>query len=117
MSRVKRGTTTRKRHKKLLSQTKGYRHGRKNLVRLAKQAMLHAGVHAYVDRRRKKRTFRQLWIVKLNAAVREQGLTYSRFVSGLKKAKIDLDRKVLAELAVQYPDEFNKIVEKVKKAL
>lgn len=117
MPRIKRGTTTRKRHKKLLSQTKGFRHGRKNLVRLAKQALLHAGVHAYRDRRNKKRTFRNLWIIKINAAVREQGLTYSQFISGLKKAKIDLDRKVLAQLAVQYPEEFNKIIEKVKKAL
>lgn len=117
MPRVKRGTTTKKRHKKLLKQTRGYRQGRKNLIGLAKQAILHAGVHAYVGRKTKKRTFRNLWIIKVNAAARENGLSYSRFMQGLKKAKIDLDRKVLAQLAENYPDQFKTIVEKVKKAL
>lgn len=107
----------RKRHKKLLKQTKGYRHGRKNLIRLAKQAIFKAGEHSYRGRKEKKRAFRGLWIIKINAAVREQGLSYSQFISGLKKAKIDMDRKVLSQLAENYPDEFKKVVEKVKKSL
>src|SRR4051812_34045376 len=99
MPRVKRGTTIRNRHKKLLALTKGYKHGRKNLVRLANQAMLRAGQYAYRDRRVKKRVFRTRWISKLNAAVRAEGLTYSGFMAGVKKANIELDRKVMAELA------------------
>lgn len=114
MARVKRGVTTRRRHKKLLKLAKGYRHGRKKLVKLARQAVMKAGVHAYVGRKLKKRQFRQLWIIKLNSAVRENGLNYSQFINGLKKAKIELDRKVLAKLAIEQPEEFKKIVEKVK---
>lgn len=115
MARVKRGTIQKKRHKKILKLAKGYKHGRKSVFRLAKQAIIKAGVYSYRDRRTKKREFRKLWIIKLNAAVREEGMSYSKFINGLKKAKIELDRKVLAQLAVQYPDEFKKIVEKVKK--
>lgn len=114
MSRVKRGVTTRKRHKKLLKTTKGYRHSRKNLFRMAHQATLQAGVHAYGDRRRKKRSFRRLWTVKINAACRAQGISYSRFIKALKDKKIELDRKILADLAENHPEEFKKIVEKVK---
>ncbi len=114
MPRVKRGTTVRKRHKKLLALTKGYRHGRNNLVRLAHQAMIRAGQYAFRDRRVKKRTFRARWITKLNAAVRAQEMTYSSFIAGLKKAEIELNRKTLAELAEFHPEEFQKIIEKVK---
>ncbi len=114
MSRVKRGTTIRARHKKLLALTKGFKHGRKNLVRLAKQAMLRAGQNAFRDRRVKKRTFRASWINTLNAAVREQDMTYSQFMANLKKTDLGLNRKVLAELAEFHPDEFTKIVDKVK---
>lgn len=117
MPRVKRGTMVRKRHKKLLSLTKGYKHGRKNLVRLARQAMLRAGQYAFRDRRVKKRDFRSRWIVKINAALTAHDLSYSVFMAGLKKANIELNRKSLAELAEFHPAEFNTIVEKVKKAL
>lgn len=116
MPRVKRGTTIRKRHKKLLSLTKGFKHGRKNLVRLAKQAMIRAGQYAYRDRRVKKRDFRSRWIVKINSALLPHDITYSQFIAGLKKAKIDLNRKTLAELAEFHNEEFVKIVEKVKSA-
>lgn len=114
MSRVKRGVMTHKRHKKLLKATKGYRHGRHKIFRLAKQAWLKAGQHAYRDRRRKKREFRGLWIIRLNAAVRMHGLNYRDFIAGLKAKKIELNRKVLSELAVQSPAEFTKIVEQVR---
>ncbi len=117
MPRIKRGTLVRKRHKKLLEQTKGYKHGRKNLVRLAHQAMLRAGQYAFRDRRVKKRDFRARWITKLNAAVRAQDMNNSAFIAGLKKANIELNRKVLAELAEFHPEEFNKVLEKVKAAL
>lgn len=116
MPRVKRGTTVRRRHKKLLALTKGYKHGRKNLVRLAHQAMLRAGQYAYRDRRVKKRTFRSAWIVTLNAAVREHDLSYSAFMAGAKKAGLELDRKVMADLATNHPEEFAKVVAKVKAA-
>lgn len=112
--RVKRGVMVRKKHKKILKLTKGYRHGRRKLIKQAKEAILKAGVYSYRDRRVKKRKFRQLWIVRLNAACREQGLTYSKFIKGLKDKKIDLDRKILADLALNEPEEFKKIVEKVK---
>lgn len=114
MSRVKRGVMVKKKHKNLLKLTKGYRHGRKNLVRMARQATFKAGVYSYRDRRVKKRTFRQLWIIRLNAAVREHGLKYSQFIKALKDKKIELDRKILADLAVNEPEEFKKIIEKVK---
>src|SRR5688500_1995539 len=100
MPRVKRGVTARARHKKVLKQAKGFRGRRKNVYRVAKQAVMKAGQYAYRDRRQKKRVFRALWIARINAAVRELGMTYSSFMSGLKRANIDIDRKVLADLAV-----------------
>ena len=117
MSRVKRGVTARARHKKVLALAKGFRGRRKNVYRIAKQAVMKAGQYAYRDRRAKKREFRRLWIARINAASRALGLTYSKFVAGLKKAKIDLDRKVLADLAVNDPAAFGSIVEKAKAQL
>ncbi len=116
MPRVKRGTMVRKRHKALLALTRGYKHGRKNLYRQAKQAMLKAGEHARRDRRVKKRTFRRLWIVRLNAAVRAHGLTYRDFVAKATAMNLGLNRKVLSELAQQSPDQFTEVVEKVKRS-
>ena len=114
MSRVKRGTTVRKKHKSLLQKTKGFRHGRKNLVKMARQADLKAGLYAYRDRRNKKREFRRLWIIQINAACRINGLSYSKFINGLKKNKIELDRKILSDLAQNKPAIFAKIVEVAK---
>ncbi len=116
MARIKRGTQVRKRHKNLFARTKGYQHGRKNLIKLARQASLRAMHNAFRDRRVKKRTFRSLWIVRLSAALREHGLTYSKFIPLLRKAKITLNRKVLSQLAVDHPDVFKTIVEKAKSA-
>jgi len=117
MPRVKRGTTARARHKKVLSAAKGFTQSRNNVFRVAKQAVIKAGQYAYRDRRAKKRVFRQLWIARINAAVREQGLTYSAFIAGMKKAEIELDRKVLADMAVLDKPAFAAIVEKVKSSL
>ena len=117
MPRVKRGVTARARHKKVLALAKGFRGRRKNVYRIAKQAVMKAGQYAYRDRRAKKREFRRRWIARINAGSRALGLTYSKFVAGLKKAKIDLDRKVLADLAVNDPAAFGSIVEKVKAQL
>jgi len=114
MTRVKRGVTAHKRRKNLLKQTKGFKWGRKSKYRLAKDALKHALGHAYKDRKRKKREFRNLWQIKINAAARERGLTYSQFINKLKKAKIEIDRKVLSQLAETQPKVFEKIVEKVK---
>ncbi len=114
MPRVKRGTTTKQKHKNLLARTKGFRHGRKNLVRMARQADLKAGQYAYRDRRVKKRDFRRLWIIQINAACRLNEISYSVFINGLQKQKIDLDRKILADLAQNEPEEFKKLVEKIK---
>ena len=100
MPRVKRGVTARARHKKVLDQAKGYRGRRKNVYKIAKQAVMKAGQYAYRDRRNKKRDFRRLWIVRINAAARINGMSYSRFMNGLMKAGITLDRKVLADIAV-----------------
>ncbi len=100
MPRVKRGVTARARHKKVLALAKGYRGRRKNVYRVAKQAVMKAGQYAYRDRRQRKRQFRSLWIARINAASRELGMTYSTFMHGLKKAAIEVDRKVLADLAV-----------------
>ena len=100
MPRVKRGTVARARHKKVLKQAKGFRGRRGNVYRVAKQAVMKAGQYAYRDRRQKKRQFRSLWITRINAAVRELGMSYSAFMSGLKRANIEIDRKVLADLAV-----------------
>ena len=117
MPRVKRGVTARARHKKVLALAKGYRGRRKNVFRIAKQAVMKAGQYAYRDRRTKKRVFRQLWIARINAASRGLGLTYSKFVAGLKKAQIDIDRKVLADIAVHDKAAFAGIVEQVKAKL
>ena len=114
MPRVKRGVTARARHKKILALAKGYRGRRKNVYRVAKQAVMKAGQYAYRDRRTRKRVFRALWIARINAASRAAGLTYSRFMNGLKKAAIEIDRKVLADLAVNDPAAFASIVDKVK---
>ena len=114
MPRVKRGVTARARHKKVLAQAKGYRGRRGNVFRIAKQAVMRAGQYAYRDRRNKKRVFRALWITRINAAAREQGLSYSVFMNGLKRAAIGLDRKVLADLAVTDKAAFSAIVAKVK---
>jgi len=103
-----------KRRSNLLKTTKGYQRGRKKLIKLATTAAMKAGANAFRDRRAKKRTARSLWLVQLNAAVREHGLTYSKFIDGLKKAKIELDRKVLAELAQKEPRAFAKLIEKIK---
>ncbi|MBS4020726.1 50S ribosomal protein L20 [Azonexus hydrophilus] len=100
MSRVKRGVTARARHKKVLALAKGYRGRRKNVYRIAKQAVMKAGQYQYRDRRQRKRQFRSLWIARINAAARELGMKYSTFMNGLKKANIEVDRKVLADLAV-----------------
>jgi len=112
--RVKRGKTARKRRKRLLKHVKGFRWGRKSKYRAAKEALLHAWTHAYRDRRVKKRDFRRLWQVQINAACRQTGLSYSRFVHALKENKIELDRKILADLARNHPKIFEKIIEKVK---
>jgi large subunit ribosomal protein L20 len=114
MPRVKRGIQTKKTHKNLLAQAKGYRHGRKKLVKRAREAVIKAGQHAYAHRRTKKRDFRALWIVQINAACRANDLTYSKFMAGLKAKKIELDRKVLADIAENNPEEFTKLVTKVK---
>ena len=117
MSRVKRGVTARARHKKTLKAAKGYYGRRKNIFRAAVQAVEKAGQYAYRDRRRKKRNFRALWIQRINAAARELGITYGRFINGLGKAGIEIDRKVLADLAVREPQAFPTLVEKAKAAL
>ncbi|AUZ04508.1 MULTISPECIES: 50S ribosomal protein L20 [Vitreoscilla] len=117
MPRVKRGVTARARHKKVLALAKGYRGRRKNVYRVAKQAVMKAGQYAYRDRRQRKRQFRQLWIVRINAAARENGLSYSKFMNGLKKASINIDRKVLADLAVFDKPAFAKLVEQAKAQL
>jgi large subunit ribosomal protein L20 len=117
MPRVKRGVTARARHKKVLAQAKGYTQRRKSVFRVAKQAVMKAGQYAYRDRRQKKRVFRALWIARINAAVREQGLTYSAFIAGLKRAAIEIDRKVLADMAVLDKPGFAAIVDKVKAGL
>lgn len=114
MARVKRGTQHVKRRKNLLAKTKGMMWGRKSKIRIARPAMLKAGVNAYRDRRNKKRSFRRLWQIRLNAAVRPLGLSYSRFIDGLKKANIALDRKILSNLAKDFPAIFKQIVEKTK---
>ena len=114
MPRVKRGVIANKRRTKVLSYTKGFRWGRKTKERAAKEALLHAWSHAFRGRKEKKRVFRQLWNVKINAAVREEGLSYSRFISALKKKKIVLDRKVLADLAEHEPEAFKKVIAAVK---
>src|ERR1700755_1129453 len=117
MPRVKRGVTARARHKKVLALAKGFRGRRKNVFRMAKEAVMRAGQYAYRDRRTKKRVFRQLWIARINAASRGLGVTYSKFMAGLKKANIDIDRKVLADMAGKHPAAFGSIADKVKAQL
>ncbi len=117
MSRVKRGVTAHARHKKVIKKASGYYGRRKNTFRTAVQAVEKAGQYAYRDRRRKKRTFRSLWIQRINAATRELGVTYGRFIEGLGKAGIAIDRKVMADLAVKEPEAFKTLVEKAKAAL
>ena len=115
MPRVKRGKSHVKRRKNLLAKTKGYKWGRKNLIKRAKEAVIHAGVHAYVDRRKKKRTARGLWQIRISAFTRENNLSYSKFIDLLKKNNIGLDRKILADLAINNKNILANIIEKVRK--
>ena len=117
MSRVKRGVTANKRHKKVLKKAKGYYGARSRVFRVAKQAVIKAGQYAYRDRRQKKRDMRQLWVVRINAAARLVGLSYSQFMHGVKLANIELDRKMLSELAVYNPEAFENIASQAKEAL
>ena len=117
MARVKRGVTARRRHKKILKQAKGYYNARRKVFRVAKQAVIKAQQYAYIGRKQKKRNFRSLWITRINAAARINGLSYSRFMNGLGKAGITLDRKVLADIAVHDATGFTALAEKAKSAL
>jgi len=114
MARVKRGVTAHARHKKVLGEAKGYFHARRKVFRVAKQAVIKAGQYSYRDRRQRKRQFRSLWIVRINAAARQFGLSYSRFMDGLNKAEVEVDRKVLADLAVHDIAAFGALAEKAK---
>ena len=115
MTRVKRGVEKRKRKKKIIKQAKGYKWSRKTKYRAAKEALMHAWTYSYRDRRTKKRDFRRLWQIKINAICRENEISYSRFINALKKKNIIIDRKILAELAQNYPDIFKKIINEIKK--
>ena len=115
MSRVKRSVQARKHRKNIIKHAKGFRQARKSKFKAAKDALRHAWTYAYRDRKNKKRTFRALWNLQINALARENGITYSRLIEGLKKNKIEVDRKILSELANDYPEVFIKIVEEVKK--
>ncbi len=117
MPRVKRGVTAHRRHKKILDQAKGYYGARSRVFRVAKQAVIKAGQYAYRDRRQRKRQFRALWIARINAEARVNGLSYSRFIAGLKKANVEIDRKVLADIAVFEKPAFAALAERSKKAL
>ena len=117
MARVKRGVTAHRRHKKILKLAKGYFNARRKVFRVAKQAVTKAGQYAYIGRKQKKRQFRSLWIVRINAAARLHGLSYSRFINGLLKAKITMDRKALADIAIHDPAAFGAIAEQAKRAL
>ncbi len=117
MARVKRGVQARKKHKKILKLAKGYYNARRKIYRVAKQAVIKAGQYAYRDRKARKRTFRALWITRINAGARNNGMSYSRFINGLKKADISLDRKVLADMAVHDKAGFAAVVEQAKAAL
>lgn len=114
MARVK--SPTRKRHNKFLKQAKGFKQARRTRIQTAKEAVIHAGQYAYIGRKQKKRNYRELWIQRLNAALREEGLTYSTFMHALKVSDINLDRKILSQLAIEEPESFSKIVEKAKSA-
>lgn len=117
MARVKRGVVARAAHKKVLKKTKGYYGARSRTFKVANQAVTKAGQYAYRDRRVRKREFRKLWIIRINAAVQEHGVSYSRFINGLKKANLEMDRKVLSDLAINDPQAFAKVVELVKSNL
>jgi large subunit ribosomal protein L20 len=117
MPRVKRGVMTRKRHRRIITRAKGFWGSRHSLFRQANEALLHAGQYAYRDRRNRKRDFRKLWIARINAACRQQGISYSRFINGLSKAGITLDRKVMADLAVNDPAGFSALVQQATNAL
>jgi large subunit ribosomal protein L20 len=117
MARVKRGVQARRRHKKILKQAKGYYHARRKVFRVAKQAVTKALQYAYIGRKQRKRQFRRLWITRINAAARINGMSYSRFINGLLKAGITLDRKVLSDIAVHDIAAFGKLAEKAKQAL
>ncbi|GHG07606.1 50S ribosomal protein L20 [Thalassotalea marina] len=117
MARVKRGVVARRSHKKILKQAKGYYGARSRVYRVAFQAVTKAGQYAYRDRRQRKRQFRQLWIARINAASRQNGLSYSRFINGLKKASIEIDRKILADIAVYDKAAFSVLVEKAQASL
>jgi large subunit ribosomal protein L20 len=117
MSRVKRGVTAHAKHKKVIKAAKGYYGRRKNTIRVAKQAVERAAQYAYRDRKARKRNFRSLWIQRINAAVREQGMTYGRFIDGLNKAGIEVDRKVLSDIAIREPEAFKALVAQAKGAL
>lgn len=117
MARVKRGVQARKRHKKVLKAARGYYGARSRTYKVAKQAVTKAGQYAYRDRRQRKRQFRRLWIIRINAGARMHGLSYSRFINGLKKANIEVDRKVLSDLAIFNSDAFAKLAEMAKNAL
>ncbi len=116
MARVKRGVMVRKRHNKLLKQAKGFQGSRSRRVKVARETLMKALWYAYRDRRNKKRDFRRLWIVRINAAARQNGISYSKFINGLKTAGIDLDRKVLADMAVRDPGAFTSVVEQIRRA-
>jgi len=115
MVRVKRGKSANKRRKNVLKETKGFRWGRKSKYRQAKEALMHAQTYSYRDRRTKKRVFRSLWQIRINAACRKEGLSYSKFIDKLKKQNIELDRKILATFAKDYPEFFKKLVSELKK--
>jgi large subunit ribosomal protein L20 len=117
MARIKRGVTSHARHKRVLEQAKGFYGRRKNTIRVARQAVEKAGQYAYRDRKTRKRNFRALWIQRINAGAREHGLTYSRFMAGLSAAGLELDRKILADLAMNEPEAFAAVVAQVKAAL
>ncbi|MBB5321327.1 50S ribosomal protein L20 [Marinobacter oulmenensis] len=117
MARVKRGVIARRRHKKIMDQAKGYYGARSRVFRVAKQAVIKAGQYAYRDRRNRKRAFRALWISRINAGARANGLSYSRLIAGLKKANVEIDRKVLADLAMNEQQAFSAVVEKAKASL
>jgi large subunit ribosomal protein L20 len=117
MARVKRGVVARRRHRKVLNRAKGYYGARRKVYRVAKQAVIKAGQYSYRDRRQRKRDFRRLWIARINAAARENGMSYSRFINGLKRAEVEIDRKVLADLAVRDKAAFKALAEKAQASL
>ena len=116
MARTKTGFTRKRKHNKILNAAKGFRQARRRRYKVAKEAVLHAGHYAYVGRKKRKKDLRRLWIVRLNVAVREQGLSYSKFIAGLKKANVQMDRKILSNIAISDPQTFTEIVNKVKSA-